>query len=254
MKEFAAILVAGGSSQRMLGLMSRPKQFFKIKGYPLYIWCISKILLSDIFRYAVIVVPDIYLNEITLDVEEYIKKLPIDSKSLKIFVTSGGASRQASVYAGLSALKNALSETECSELTVLIHDAARPFASNRLIKQCIESAASQGRAMTAGLPVTDTIKQVDATGTICKTIDRSNLYSVQTPQAAPYNLLLSCHEAAIKDGVAVTDDAAILEAYGHEVGIVTGDTYNIKLTIQEDFALSEQMSTIYLPEHPWLNR
>ena len=204
----------------------------------------------DIFRYLVIVVPAAYQSTI----REQIERLDLDRYETRTIVTSGGASRQASVYAGLSTLRQAMHPDQIHDLTVLIHDAARPFASERLIRQCVDQATSQGRGITAGLPVTDTIKRVDANGTICKTIDRSDLYSVQTPQAASYNSLISCHESAIKDGVSVTDDAAILEAYGHEVGIVSGDAYNIKLTIQEDFAISEQMSAIYLPEHPWLNR
>ena len=145
----------------------------------------------------------------------------------------GGASRQASVRAGLEALA-----AEAPGL-VLIHDCARPFASPGLIARAIAAASDTGAAVP-GLPVTDTIKQIDAMGRIEATPPRAQLRAVQTPQAFRYDLILNAHRLAASTGqTELTDDGAVAEWAGLAVHVFEGDPANMKVTNPEDFAAAE---------------
>lgn len=147
----------------------------------------------------------------------------------------GGASRQASVYAGLDALR------ETAPDFVLIHDAARPFVSGALIARAIAAAGEHGAAVPA-IAVADTVKKVDARGTITATIDRNELRIVQTPQAFSFGLIVDAHaRAAAADRNDFTDDAALAEWAGHRVSVFPGDSANVKLTTNEDFARAEAL-------------
>ena len=147
----------------------------------------------------------------------------------------GGATRQASVRAGLEALAKQKPDI------VLIHDAARPFASANLVSRAIEAAAKSGAAIPA-LAVTDTVKTVDAAGVIDKTLDRASLRLVQTPQAFAYPALLDAHRSAQAQGRDdFTDDAALAEWAGLKVSVFPGEAGNIKITDDSDFARAEMM-------------
>ncbi len=141
---------------------------------------------------------------------------------------SGGASRQASVRAGLNAL------TARAPDTVLVHDAARPFASASLIARAVEAAQVSGAAIPV-LAVTDTIKQVDADGWVTATLPRDALRQVQTPQAFNYWALRAAHATAATAGVDdLTDDAAVMEWAGRLVSTFEGEATNVKLTTAAD--------------------
>ena len=145
----------------------------------------------------------------------------------------GGATRQASVRAGLEAL-----EIHRPDL-VLVHDAARPFASHALIGRAIAAATQAGAAVPV-LPVVDTVKTVDQTGTITGTVDRSRLRVVQTPQAFDFGMLLRAHRKAHQAGQEeFTDDAALAEWAGLTVSTFEGEVGNVKLTTTEDFVRAE---------------
>jgi 2-C-methyl-D-erythritol 4-phosphate cytidylyltransferase/2-C-methyl-D-erythritol 2,4-cyclodiphosphate synthase len=142
----------------------------------------------------------------------------------------GGATRQASVRAGLEALAPHRPEI------VLVHDAARPFASPDLVGRAIEAGRSHGAAIPA-IPVNDTVKTVDAAGAVTGTIDRARLRIVQTPQAFAYDALIAAHRSAHAAGREdFTDDAALAEWAGLTVATFEGEQGNVKLTTAEDFA------------------
>jgi 2-C-methyl-D-erythritol 4-phosphate cytidylyltransferase/2-C-methyl-D-erythritol 2,4-cyclodiphosphate synthase len=146
----------------------------------------------------------------------------------------GGASRQASVHAGL----DALAARHFSGI-VLVHDAARPFCDAGLIARAIAAGGRHIAAIPA-LAVTDTIKQVDAEGQIIATPPRDRLRTVQTPQAFDFTALREAHASAAAAGLdSFTDDAAVMEWAGHRVATFAGDPANIKLTTLEDFAMAE---------------
>jgi 2-C-methyl-D-erythritol 4-phosphate cytidylyltransferase/2-C-methyl-D-erythritol 2,4-cyclodiphosphate synthase len=145
----------------------------------------------------------------------------------------GGATRQASVRAGLEALSARPPDI------VLVHDAARPFCSTELISRAISACGETGAAIPA-LEVTDTIKRVDAAGHVAGTLDRNELRAVQTPQAFAFAPLIEAHRRAAKEGREdFTDDAALAEWAGLKVAVFAGDAANIKLTTDEDFAKVE---------------
>jgi 2-C-methyl-D-erythritol 4-phosphate cytidylyltransferase/2-C-methyl-D-erythritol 2,4-cyclodiphosphate synthase len=147
--------------------------------------------------------------------------------------TAGGATRQTSVHAGLEALAAQKPDI------VLIHDAARPFVSQPLISRAIDAASSSGAAIPV-IPVTDTVKLVDAGGNIEATPERARLRVAQTPQAFRFNVILDAHRRAARDGRNdFTDDAAIAEWAGLTVATFEGDAANMKLTTPEDFVREE---------------
>ena len=147
--------------------------------------------------------------------------------------THGGATRQASVLAGLEALAKHKPDI------VLIHDAARPFVSQALISRAIAAAGRDGAAIPA-IPVTDTVKLVGDAGQIEGTPERARLRIAQTPQSFRFDVILDAHRRAAKDGRSdFTDDAAIAEWAGLTVATFEGDVANMKLTTPEDFVREE---------------
>ncbi|MEA2989732.1 MAG: 2-C-methyl-D-erythritol 4-phosphate cytidylyltransferase [Alphaproteobacteria bacterium] len=145
----------------------------------------------------------------------------------------GGATRQISVRAGLEALAPRKPEV------VLVHDAARPFASPALISRAIAAASATGAAVPV-MPVADTVKTVDAAGAVTGTIDRANLRLVQTPQAFQFEPLLAAHRRALAAGREdFTDDAALAEWAGLKVVTFEGEAGNTKLTTAEDFVRAQ---------------
>ena len=148
---------------------------------------------------------------------------------------SGGATRQDSVLAGLMALEAAKPDY------VLIHDAARAFATPTLIRNAMEAGKRSGAAIPA-LPVIDTIKQVDADGIILHTVNRDELRAVQTPQAFAFWPLLNAHQRAQQaDRHDFSDDSALAEWAGLTVSTFAGESTNIKLTTPDDFKRAEDM-------------
>ena len=147
--------------------------------------------------------------------------------------TNGGATRQASVHAGLEALAGSKPDI------VLIHDAARPFVTSAVISRAIDAAGRTGAAVPA-IAVTDTVKQVDDTGNVEATPDRARLRIAQTPQAFRFDVILEAHRRAARDGRSdFTDDAALAEWAGLTVATFEGDPANMKLTTPEDFIREE---------------
>jgi len=146
---------------------------------------------------------------------------------------AGGATRQASVLAGLEAL------AELKPDIVLIHDAARPFVSPGLITRAIDAAVNS-RAAIPAIAVTDTIKLIDDKGAVEGTPDRSRLRIAQTPQSFSFDIILAAHRRAAAEGLMdFTDDAAIAEWAGLTVSTFEGDVTNMKLTTPEDFIREE---------------
>jgi len=146
---------------------------------------------------------------------------------------NGGATRQASVHAGLEALTSEKPDI------VLIHDAARPFVSEALISRAIDAADRTGAAIPA-IAVADTIKLIDADGNVADTPERARLRVAQTPQAFRYDVILEAHRRAAREGRSdFTDDAALAEWAGLTVATFEGDALNMKLTTPEDFAREE---------------
>ncbi len=136
---------------------------------------------------------------------------------------AGGATRSASVRAGLAAVPEGAT-------VICVHDAARPLASPELYRRVIDAVLAGADGAVPGVPVADTIKAVDAAGFVVDTPDRTLLVAVQTPQAFVADVLRAAHAA----GGEGTDDAALVEAAGGRVRVVPGDPDNRKITHADD--------------------
>jgi 2-C-methyl-D-erythritol 4-phosphate cytidylyltransferase len=153
-----------------------------------------------------------------------------DSLEAADHVVAGGETRSASVRAGLAVVAREASE----DTVVVVHDAARPFASRSLFDAVIAAVRSGADGAVPGLPITDTVKSVGADGAVSATLDRSHLVTVQTPQAFRLPALQDAH----RDEGEATDDAALVEAAGGRVVIVEGETTNRKITTPADLGVS----------------
>jgi len=154
-------------------------------------------------------------------------------------VVAGGAQRQDSVVNGLDAINP---EAEI----VAVHDGARPCVTPALISQTVAVARKHGAAVAA-TKITDTVKQVDKGTTVSRTLDRSKIWTVQTPQTFQVRMLREAYEAVRKKKLAVTDDASAVEILGRDVQLVSSGVPNIKITTIEDLpvvaVLLERMET-----------
>jgi 2-C-methyl-D-erythritol 4-phosphate cytidylyltransferase/2-C-methyl-D-erythritol 2,4-cyclodiphosphate synthase len=145
----------------------------------------------------------------------------------------GGATRQASVRAGLEQLRAS------APTLVLIHDAARPFVSRTLIGRAIAAGKDRGAAVPA-IAITDTVKKIDDAAIVTETLDRDRLRMVQTPQAFAFDLIMAAHRRAAAAGREdFSDDAALAEWAGHPVSVFQGEAGNVKLTTEDDFMRAE---------------
>lgn len=223
-----AIIAAGGSGSRLAGAGGgTPKQFMEYRGVPLYWHGARAFARVAALRGVVFVFPPHLLDDAAQDLERLART---EDFPLPFKVAAGGKERQDSVRNALTALP-----PECD--AVLVHDAARPFVTPRLAASVAQALLDGHAGVIPGLPVVDTVKQVDATGTVTATIDRATLRAVQTPQGFFRPALVRAHETAVERGLAVTDDAALLEAAGIPVLVVPGDAANVKITSPADLAL-----------------
>jgi len=228
MVQVAAIVVAAGQGVRAGGDL--PKQFRRIAGETL----LRRALSSFVDAPAVSLVQPVIRSE---DAELARTETAGLSVLPPVF---GGATRQSSVRAGLEALLARKPDI------VLVHDAARPFASADLIARAIRAAEKTGAAIP-GLPVTDTIKRVDGSGIVETTLDRSSLRLVQTPQAFAFPALIAAHRRAAEQGRDdFTDDAALAEWAGMKVSVFPGESGNTKFTTAEDFVRAEAVQAATL--------
>lgn len=217
----AAVIVAGGSGLRAGGEI--PKQYQLIGGKPV-IWWTLKSFLDD---------PEISHVQVVVGAgHEALYAKAIAGLDVPPAVT-GGSSRQDSCRIGVEACA-ALNPTK-----VLIHDAARPFISANLLSKIITELEDVA-AVVPGLPVADTMKFAPD-GIISKTIDRSAMWFVQTPQGFAYDKILAAHrQAEIDNQHGLTDDAAVAEYAGMKVKIIAGEQQNKKLTTSTDIELADR--------------
>lgn len=225
----AALVVAAGRGVRAGGDV--PKQYRKIHGAP-------------VIRHTLTLFanhPEIDMVQAVIHRDDAERFAAAGAGLALLPAVFGGSTRQVSVRAGLEALEQA------APRIVLVHDAARPFASTALVSRAI--AAGAGGAAIPGLALTDTIKAVAADGRVVDTVDRSRLRAVQTPQAFRFDGLLAAHrKAAIAGRDDFTDDAALAEWAGMQVTVFAGETGNMKLTTEEDFAKLEVSEWEAIPD------
>jgi len=217
----AAIVAAGGSGKRMGGGV--PKQLLEIRNKPILLHTLEKLDRVAEIGVIVLAVP----ASIMEDVQRRITGWNLHQN---VIVVRGGAERQDSV-------RCALQEVPENAEIVLVHDAVRPFVTVPKIREVLSTAARDGGAILA-VRTKNTVKRGEGVW-VKETLDRSELYEVQTPQAFRREILIRAYEKAAADGFSGTDDAQLVERIGSPVRIVAGEEANIKITSPGDLRLAE---------------
>jgi 2-C-methyl-D-erythritol 4-phosphate cytidylyltransferase/2-C-methyl-D-erythritol 2,4-cyclodiphosphate synthase len=227
----AAVVVAGGRGLRAGGDV--PKQYRELAGEPV----IRPALLAFLSHPQVSAVQPVIHRQ-----DEEIFRAATAGLQKLLPPVWGGATRQASVRAGLEGLSTS------APTLVLIHDAARPFVSGALIGRAIAAGKDRGAAVPA-VAIADTVKKIDATAVVTETLDRNLLRTVQTPQAFDFGLIIAAHRRAASAGLEdFSDDAALAEWAGHPVSVFDGEQGNVKLTTGDDFLRAEAIRAAALAD------
>ena len=234
----AAILTAAGSGAR-LG-RDEPKALVDLCGRPLVVHAARRLVASGAVDLLVVTAPRERADDVA-------RLLAAEDLPVPVTVVEGGASRQASVAAGLAVLPQAID-------VVLIHDAARALVPPSLVARVADAVRSGHRAVVPGVPVSDTIKQVGQVSgdgaPVLATVSRERLRAVQTPQGFSRELVDRAHVAglvrAASEATAATDDAALVEAIGVAVWLVDGAEDAFKITTRRDLAAAELALTGHL--------
>ena len=228
-QKYAAIVLAAGSGKRMNSQVH--KQYLIIQDRPVLYYSLKEF-------------EDSAVDEIVLVVgkgeEEFCRREIVDKYGISKVkaIVEGGKERYHSVFEGLK-------QTSDADY-VLIHDGARPFVNQEIIRRCMQEVQKY-QACVVGMPVKDTIKIADEEGYAKQTPDRKNVWMIQTPQTFSYALIYEAYEEMLKtEDTAITDDAMVLERIkGKKSKLTEGSYRNIKITTPEDLLIAN----VYL-QHP----
>lgn len=220
----SAIIVAAGSGSRLGS--TTPKAFLLLGQQSLLYYSLRTIVQVPALFEVIVTVPIGMESAARTEAARAELKIPVK-------IAPGGSERQDSVRIAL-ALTSA--ETEY----VVIHDAARPFATPAMFDDSLRAAAECGAAIVA-IPIADTLKRVES-GTIAATVPRAALYQAQTPQAFRRNLLKQAHLWARENKISATDDADLVERTGASVRIVGGSPLNLKITTPADLEIAQALA------------
>jgi 2-C-methyl-D-erythritol 4-phosphate cytidylyltransferase len=202
-----------------------PKQYLALGGQPIILHSLRILQASPVIDEIILAVPQ-------SDTEYCLTQIVTPHHFTKVTkIVPGGQERQDSV-------RHALEGVHEDADVVLVHDAVRPFLTDRMVEEVVSMARVKGAAIIA-LPMKDTVKQVGADQVIERTVDRRPLWFAQTPQAFRRDWLLAAHRKAHGEGVRATDDAYLVEWCGHPVSVVEGSGDNIKVTRPEDMIIGE---------------
>ena len=218
----SAIIVAAGQSRRMGGDTS--KQFILIDGVPVIVRTLKAFEIAERIREVVIAARQEDIPQMYALIQDY------EITKVKQIIT-GGETRQESVF-------RAIAQVDENADFLAIHDGARPLIRPQEIDLAVSAAVEHGAA-ALGVPVKDTVKQVDADGKIVDTPERSTLWAVQTPQVFSRALYLRAAEQAGEAAAQLTDDCQLIERTGAPVYLVRGAYANLKITTPEDVFAAE---------------
>lgn len=216
-----AVILGGGSGQRMGAGVN--KVFLPLRGVPAIVRSIAPF--SALCKGAVVVARAEEVEAMQAMVTRY------GLSRFVLAVVPGGDTRQASVKNGMDALP---ADAEA----ILVHDGARCLVTEAVISRVLAGIEANGSAVAA-VPVTDTIKRAQPDGTVLETLERSELYAMQTPQGFRAADLFAAHEKAAREHYLATDDAALVEYWGKPVRLSEGSRENLKLTTPVDLAFAE---------------
>ncbi len=221
------VVLVGAGSGRRLGA-AQPKAFTELHGRPLIEFGVGVVTSLPHAGHLVVVVPESHAARAL----ELVEQVLPERTRWEVSVVAGGRERYESVRFGLDALPESID-------TVLVHDAARPFASAALFERVIAGVRATGDGVVPALRVTDTLKRVDVDGLVHETVDRDALVGVQTPQGFPRELLAAAYADAELQSASPTDDADLVQRGGGRVRTVPGEMRAHKLTTPDDIAILE---------------
>ena len=221
-----AIVLAAGQGKRMNSKVQ--KQFLLIKGKPVLYYSLSCFQNSREIEEIIVVTGNDSINFCKQEIIEAYGFSKVKA------VIAGGRERYDSVYAGLCACED-------SDY-VFIHDGARPFLTEDMIRRGKEAVLASG-ACVIGMPSKDTIKIADENGMVASTPSRSLVWNIQTPQIFSYTAIREAYERARQQNMAdITDDAMVMERFGNmKIKLVAGSYENIKITTPEDILVAKKI-------------
>lgn len=231
LSSLGVVLVAAGRGDRLGAEV--PKAFVSLHGRTLVEFGIGVVTSLPHAGHLVVVVPE----ERAAQALELVDQVLPEGSPWEVSVVPGGRERHESVRFGLDALPESVE-------VVLVHDAARPFASAELFDRVVSEVRRTGDSVVPALPVADTLKRVGDDGVVRETVDRSSLVAVQTPQGFPRELLAAAHATVqLQEGEpeAPTDDAEVVQRAGGRVRTVPGEARAHKLTTPADLAILEHI-------------
>lgn len=221
--DLAIVLLAGGKGKRMKSDI--PKQFMPLLGRPVFLHSLDIFLNLEIVHSIVIIMDESYRQEF-----EYLRE-----KDSRIIWADPGKERQDSVYNGILKVPK-----DCK--IVAVHDSARPLVTQEEVLQVIKDGREFGAAVL-GVPMKATVKESIDGSFVTRTIPRSTLWEIHTPQVVSLEAILRGFDKVNTEKIEVTDDVSIIEALGEPVKLTLGEYTNIKLTTPDDFAVAEQVLT-----------
>ncbi|MGA1839631.1 MAG: 2-C-methyl-D-erythritol 4-phosphate cytidylyltransferase [bacterium] len=221
------IIPAAGSGKRIRGDM--PKQYMLLAGLPLLAHTALKFQKSALVDEIILVVRKDDLGWVRDNI------LANNNLTKVAKVVGGGAQRQDSVACGLQEIY----DTSSGDDIVIVHDGARPFVDQKKIEESINESKKRG-ACILGLRIRETLKRVDKSGIIQGTMPSKDLWIAQTPQVFKLSLIKEAYVLAKREGFYGTDEASLVERLPHDIKVIEGSFWNIKITYPEDFQLAEQ--------------
>ena len=223
------IIVAGGKGLRMGSDI--PKQFLPIGGKPVLMRTIERFHEYSPALQIILVLPKAQQDYWKRLCEEYAFPLPLSGKDGRglYILADGGETRFHSVQHGLALIP------DDAQGVVGVHDGVRPFPSIDVIRNCYDTART-AKAVIPVIPVVETLRHISLTS---KTVPRNEYRLVQTPQCFDIQLLKAANKAAEGSPLDFTDDASVVESYGHAITLVEGNRENIKITTPYDLAVAQ---------------
>lgn len=221
MSKFAVIIAAAGRSSRFKDEHYK-KPFANLAGRAVWLHSAERFLNRDDCCQVLLVIAP-------ADREAFDTKFSANVAILGVDVVEGGNERADSI-------QNALARVNPAADYIAVHDAARPLLADEWIDRLFDAAKKTGAAILA-VPVSSTLKRVGKNQQIEQTVSRTNLWEAQTPQAFRYELLMEAY--AQRDDLPATDDAQLVERFGHAVTVVMGSPINLKITTKKDLHLAE---------------
>ena len=222
-KSVVAVVPAAGQGTRMGG--TARKQYLTLSGIPLLVLSLKVLQRIESVREIILSVPE---SDRDYCWREIVNPFGLGKVT---HIVAGGQRRQDSVRSGLFTI------SDPPDL-VLVHDGVRPFIEDELVENAISCAEQTGASVVA-MPIHDTVKRVDAHRVIQETLNREELWHIQTPQVFRYDWLVEAHKHAQNENWEVTDDAALIERMGYPVSVVEGSCFNIKITKPDDLIFGE---------------